>query len=80
MKQPHSREASQLILSWHSGKFMKKKGVTSESTGSNKNKKNKKIKYCAHSCRDQLVSSVTAGVHNVAAVLHIHKCGACVPA
>lgn len=59
---------------------MKKKSVTSESTGSNKNKKNKKIKYCAHSCRDQLVSSVTAGVHNVAAVLHIHKCGACVPA
>lgn len=56
---------------------MKKKSVTSESTGSNKNKK---IKYCAHSCRDQLVSSVTAGVHNVAAVLHIHKCGACVPA
>lgn len=56
---------------------MKKKSVTSESTGSNKKKK---IKYCAHSCRDQLVSSVTAGVHNVAAVLHIHKCGACVPA
>lgn len=40
------------------GNMWKRKSVTSEST------ENKKI-YRAHSCGDQPVSSVTAGVHNV---------------